>query len=214
MRLTDRFDDSITIDGKDYALDLSFDNVLRIYELRDDDELDDYTKIEYMFEMLVIDGESLDLSIEQKSMIIERIFDMFINVKSKYELYSETSEQQEVREKKIWDINKDAELIYASFLYDYNIDLFEQQGKLHWRKFIALLNGLSEDSPFMQVVRIRTMEVPKPNKYNAKERETIRKLKRLYTLDQEPSGIDRAFDAIARRLGKAGEANGRRTNTD
>lgn len=204
MRLTDRFDDSITIDGKDYALDLSFDNVLRIYELKDDDEIDNYTKIEYMFEMLVIGGESLDLSIEQKSMIIERIFDMFINVKSKYESYSETSEQQEVREKKIWDINKDAELIYASFLFDYQIDLFEQQGKLHWRKFVALLNGLSENSPFMQVVKIRTMEVPKANKYNAKERETIRKLKRIYALEQEPSGIDSAFDAVARRLGKGG----------
>ena len=202
MRLTDRFDDSITIDGKDYALDLSFDNVLRIYELKDDDEIDDYTKIEYMFEMLVIGGESLDLDIEQKSMIIERIFDTFINVKNKYNDISEMQEDQEITIKKVWDINKDAELIYASFLYDYNIDLFEQQGKLHWRKFIALLNGLSEDSPFMQVVRIRTMEIPKPNKYNAKERETIRKLKRLYALDQEPSGIDSAFDAVARRLGK------------
>lgn len=213
MRLTDRFDDSITIDGKDYALDLSFDNVLRIYELKDDDEIDDYTKIEYMFEMLVIGGESLDLSIEQKSMIVEKIFDTFILVESKYKDQQETQNAEESA-KKIWDINKDAELIYASFLYDYNIDLFEQQGKLHWRKFIALLNGLSEDSPFMQVVRIRTMEIPKPNKYNAKERETIRKLKRLYALDQEPSGIDRAFDAIARRLGKAGETSGRRTNTD
>lgn len=213
MRLTDRFDDSITIDGKDYALDLSFDNVLRIYELKDDDEIDDYTKIEYMFEMLVIGGESLDLSIEQKSMIVEKIFDTFILVESNYKDQQETQNAEESA-KKIWDINKDAELIYASFLYDYNIDLFEQQGKLHWRKFIALLNGLSEDSPFMQVVRIRTMEIPKPNKYNAKERETIRKLKRLYALDQEPSGIDRAFDAIARRLGKAGETSGRRTNTD
>lgn len=213
MRLTDRFDDSITIDGKDYALDLSFDNVLRIYELKDDDEIDNYTKIEYMFEMLVIGGESLDLSIEQKSMIVEKIFDTFILVESKYKDQQETQNAEESA-KKIWDINKDAELIYASFLYDYNIDLFEQQGKLHWRKFIALLNGLSEDSPFMQVIRIRTMEIPKPNKYNAKERETIRKLKRLYALDQEPSGIDSAFDAVARRLGKAGEASGRRTNFD
>lgn len=213
MRLTDRFDDSITIDGKDYALDLSFDNVLRIYELKDDDEIDDYTKIEYMFEMLVIGGESLDLSIEQKSMIVEKIFDTFILVESKYKDQQETQNAEESA-KKIWDINKDAELIYASFLYDYNIDLFEQQGKLHWKKFIALLNGLSEDSPFMQVIRIRTMEIPKPNKYNAKERETIRKLKRLYALDQEPSGIDSAFDAVARRLGKAGEASGRRTNFD
>lgn len=213
MRLTDRFDDSITIDGKDYALDLSFDNVLRIYELKDDDEIDDYTKIEYMFEMLVIGGESLDLSIEQKSMIVEKIFDTFILVESKYKDQQETQNAEESA-KKIWDINKDAELIYASFLFDYQIDLFEQQGKLHWRKFVALLNGLSENSPFMQVVKIRTMEVPKANKYNAKEREMIRKLKRIYALEQEPSGIDSAFDAIARRLGKAGEANGRRTNTD
>lgn len=202
MRLTDRFDDSITIDGKDHALDLSFDNILRVYELKDDNEIDDYTKIEYMFEMLVCESESLDLDIEQKSMIVEKIFDTFILIESKYNDNSETLGEHKSTTTKAWDINKDAELIYASFLFDYNMDLFEQQGKLHWKKFIALLNGLSEDSPFMQVVRIRTMEVPKPNKYNAKERETIRKLKRLYALEHEPSGIDSAFDAVARRLGK------------
>jgi len=135
-------------------------------------------------------------------MIVEQIFEVFIFEDDGFKDKESAPPQDNVTPKKTWDIEKDAELIYASFLFDYKMDLFEQHGKLHWRKFIALLNGLSEDSPFMQVIRIRTMEIPKPNKYNAKERETIRKLKRLYALDQEPSGIDSAFDAVARRLGK------------
>lgn len=219
MKLTDRFDDVITVDGVGFHLDLSFDNILRVYELRDDDELDDFTKIDYMFQMLVVDGEVMELDIEQKSVIIERIFEVFIFKDDDENIKDEEQEETlrndgNVTPKKTWDIEKDAELIYASFLFDYNIDLFEQHGKLHWKKFLALLNGLSEDSPFMQVVRIRTMDVPKPNKHNAKERANIQRLKRLYALEQEPSGIDGAFDAIAKRLGKAGEDSGRRTNTD
>ena len=61
---------------------------------------------------------------------------------------------------KSFDIEQDAEFIYASFLYDYNIDLFEQQGKLDYRKFIALLRSLSSDTKLQKVIEIREMDIP------------------------------------------------------
>src|SRR5690625_1400472 len=92
----------------------------------------------------------------------------------------EMSEEDE----KIFDFVQDAEFIYASFMHTYQIDLFEQQGKLHWKKFKALLNGLSEDSIFSRVVGIRTAELP-TGKGMAKERERLRKLKQKFAIEED-----------------------------
>lgn len=190
MRLTDKLDDSITIDGKEYALDMSFDNILRFYELVADEEINEHIKLDYMFNMLVFDSEELDIDPHFKKEVIEQI--MLIHVaqeKTQNEIDEEDQDdssegQDEETKVKEYDLTLDAGLIYASFVYDYKIDLFEEQGKLHWRKFQALLNGLSEESPFMKVINIRTSEVPAPNKYNAKDITKIRKLKRRYALDK------------------------------
>src|SRR5699024_4123925 len=80
---------------------------------------------------------------------------------------------------KTYDLKQDAEYIYASFMSDYGIDLFEQQGKLHWDKFRALLSGLTDGSKFLRVIEIRTAELPK-GKGTSNQREQMRKLKRIY----------------------------------
>src|SRR5690625_2519881 len=87
-------------------------------------------------------------------------------------------------DEKAHDLVQDAEYIYASFMHTYRIDLFEQQGKLHWKKFKALLNGLSEDSIFSRVVGIRNAELPS-GKGMQKERERLRKLKQKFALEED-----------------------------
>src|SRR5699024_9851159 len=73
-----------------------------------------------------------------------------------------------------YSLKEDAEYIYASFMSDYGIDLIEQQGKLHWYKFKALLGGLTDGSKFVKVLEIREMELPK-GKGSGKQREHIKK---------------------------------------
>src|SRR5690625_3825659 len=87
-------------------------------------------------------------------------------------------------DEKAYDLVQDAEYIYASFMHTYHIDLFEQQGKLHWKKFKALLNGLGEDTIFSRIVGIRTADLP-TGKGTSKERERLRKLKRKYALKED-----------------------------
>ncbi|SER00502.1 Bacteriophage Gp15 protein, partial [Virgibacillus subterraneus] len=113
-------------------------------------------------------------------------------------------EQEEAPKQKTYDFNIDAERIYASFLMDYNLDLFKEQGKLHWKKFMALFSGLSEKTPFMQVVNIRTMEVPKETKHNKKDRQRIQKLKRQYALDKEDKNADDVFEDMITAFGGKG----------
>lgn len=54
---------------------------------------------------------------------------------------------------KLFDFAADSELIFASFLAEYGIDLTTEH--MHWYKFMALLKSLSPDSPLMRTVRLR-----------------------------------------------------------
>lgn len=201
MRLTDYFEDEIEINSELYKLDFSFDNILRIYELKDDVLVSDIGKINIMFDNLVIDFDQ-EIDLPTKSEIVSKILNELIeqdNIKEQYE----QDERQEDNEpiEKTHDFAQDADLIYASFLYDYNIDLLEQQGKMHWKKFIALFNNLSQKSAFKQVVKIRTEPLPKRTKDNSKDVDNLIKAKQFYSLDKSKEAIENkvnsTFDALA-----------------
>ena len=82
---------------------------------------------------------------------------------------------------KYFSYTKDAEAIYASFLYDYNIDLLECPG-MRWEKFQALFNNLSEDSPLMRIVRIRQTDT---SNMEGEQLERIMELQTYYMLDEK-----------------------------
>ena len=194
MKLTDRLDDVIEYKGREIKLGLYFDVVLRAFELLKDEYFTEVEKIEILLQMFVENPESLaGLNIFEKNALVNIIFDQFIADGS----------IRGSNEKSPFDFEKDAEYIYASFMYDYGIDLFEVQGKLHWKKFKALLAGLSDESKLMKVIGYRTMEIPPPNKYNAKERQRLIELKRYYSSEQQPQTvdeIDRKFENLASML--------------
>ncbi len=52
-----------------------------------------------------------------------------------------------------FDFEYDAELIFASFMQAYGIDL--TSAEMHWWKFMALLRRLPPDSPLLRVMEIR-----------------------------------------------------------
>src|SRR5690606_32954441 len=135
MKLTDRLDDVIEYKGREIRLSLYFDVVLRAFELLKDEYFTEVEKIDILLQMFV-----------EKNALVNIIFDQFIADGSIHGS----------NEKPPFDFEKDAEYIYASFMYDYGIDLFEVQGKLHWKKFKALLAGLSDESKLMKVIGYRT----------------------------------------------------------
>lgn len=57
----------------------------------------------------------------------------------------------------VYDFETDGDRILASFRLAYGIDLTEV--RMHWWKFMILLFSLPEDTPFMQAVRLRTMDL-------------------------------------------------------
>lgn len=180
MKLTDRFNDEIKCMGKTLKLNLSFDVVLRCHELLKDPMFNDMERIKFLWVMLVINHNDVDIDIAEKNKLVNFIFNNFIE--------DQHDPNQEVMVgpiKKSYDLEQDAQYIYASFLQDYNMDLFGMHGKLHWHKFKSLIGGLSENTKFKEVVSIRQQKIPAPTKYNSDERKRIIELKRVYRLKND-----------------------------
>lgn len=57
----------------------------------------------------------------------------------------------------VCDFETDGNRIFTSFRLAYGIDLTEV--RMHWWKFLLLLFALPEETPFMQAVRLRTMDL-------------------------------------------------------
>lgn len=152
----------VTVFGRKYALTPSFDNVLSMYQAIED--LDEWDKPEIMLHYLLKKPPKKP-SVE----LLKAVVDILFKPSNK-------------GGEKAFDFVQDAELIYAAFYQAYGIDLFQEQGKLHWWKFSALLNGLPSDTRFSEIVSIRTRPIPAPTKYNQQERDNLMKLKHQYAL--------------------------------
>lgn len=194
LTLTSRFDDTVDIDGVIYTINLSFDNVLRVFELFSDGDFTPSERVVTAFEMFV--NEPTTLSFSEMDKAIFSIFKDFLDID-----LSEKSDPNLDKEK-FYDLYEDAERIYATFISVYGMDLFEQQGKLHFKKFSTLL-GQAIDRDFKEIVGIRARKLPKLTKYNAEERKHIIELKSIYKLngveDEELTAdkVERGWDKVA-----------------
>ncbi|MPW26262.1 hypothetical protein GC105_10730 [Alkalibaculum sp. M08DMB] len=183
--------------GKNIKLNLSFDRVLRVFDLLKED-IDEIDKLELSLDILIKNYWNIkSLSYPKKVKIREIIFNEYIS----------PGKKSSSKDEKVLDFKQDASYIYSSFMLDYGIDLTEQQGKLDWRKFIALFQGLSPNTKIVEVIGIRSREIPAPNKHNQKEIEALLKAKAYYALemteeereDQFQRGLDKLVNALEQR---------------
>ncbi|EAE6001700.1 hypothetical protein D7Z01_05355 [Listeria monocytogenes] len=196
LSLADGINDIYVYQNADYQLDLTFDNVLRVLELNGDTRLEDYFRVNLAIEVLFenetpwsqLDEDNPYQSIQEKSLVLLDIFENYI-VKDdakgiQYDIDGNkmpvaTSEGEE--EQAYYSLTQDSDYIYASFLQDYNIDLIDVRGKLHWYKFRALFDSLRDDTAIKSIMNIRQTELP-TGKGSEKEREALIKLKNHYKL--------------------------------
>lgn len=185
-------------EGKEYKLDLAFDNVLRVIDLTEDNSLSDVFRANLAIDVLFADDmpwsrsneEDEYANIEEKSLVLIDIFTNYI-VKENDDglLYdidgnkmpSATNNNDDAEEIASYSLTQDADYIYASFLQDYNIDLLDSRGKMHWYKFRALLESLRDDTTIKTIIGIRQAELPS-GKGTEKERNELIKLKNRYKL--------------------------------
>ena len=201
FKLTDTFDDRFEYEDRVFHVDMAFDNILRLFEMFDDKSIPEWEKVLWGLEILIVEYDELrENPFEEQFELFKFVLREFLDID-----LDQPPEQLE-QQKKVMDYTKDAELIYASFFAAYKIDLFEMHGKLHWKKFQALLTHLPDDSKFKEVVGYRTMKIPSANKVTKEYRDHVIKMKRIYALEDEESNIDDVFDTLAQTL--KGQAKG------
>ncbi|MGI5898638.1 MAG: Gp15 family bacteriophage protein [Christensenellales bacterium] len=94
----------------------------------------------------------------------------------------------------------DGGLIYAAFMKDYGIDLHKEG--LHWWKFRALLEGLSDECKFKQAMSFRAMDTARMGKEKSEQRAFVRRMKRAYALPDRNKEAEK--EAALERLFKGG----------
>lgn len=192
--ITEGFSDIVYLGRCKFKINPAFDAVLKIQKLYREKTLEDEIKIEQALKMLVTNRFKLALlTFDEKIELLELIYKECINTKSR----------PNTRQKSpVFDFEYDSEYIYSSFMLDYGIDLIEVQGKLSWKKFIALFEGLSEKTKICEVMRIRSMEVPQYNGHNQKQIQEIQELKSYYALPVSggggQQGLNRLFSTLER----------------
>lgn len=173
MKLYEQFPNRIEVGGRLYPLTLYFDRVLRFLDLLESEDYSPEEITQAGFAWLTDCGKNPP--IEVQSEVLNRLISEII-APPKRRISGGEKLQKAV------DFSYDAAEIYASFMRDYHIDLEKEQGKMHWCAFIALFNGLSEDSPIKRIMKIRTEKIPPPNRHNAKQIQRLTELKTLYAL--------------------------------
>lgn len=100
--------------------------------------------------------------------------------------------------KKYYDFEYDADLIFSGFYQQYKIDLTESN--MHWWKFKALLNGLSDETQFMKVVQYRCTDLSKIK--DKEQKKFYSKMKVLYRLpdnrsvEQKEKSLNNAMESM------------------
>lgn len=200
LDLSRKLTDKLVIDDEEFPLNLSFDNVLRLFEMWRDEDVPEFVKPH--FGIRILTGENLeDFTVEEMSEVFNEVFEEHISLSTvednqvEYDLAGnpmKTTASNGKQEQAPYDIRYDGDYIYASFLQAYGIDLFDVQGKLHWKKFNALLSGLPEGTKFMEVIKIRKW---KPQKGDSAEyKEEMRRLQKDYALPNEVIEEDEEYE--------------------
>lgn len=195
-------DDSVVVNNREYWLNLEFSRVLRWYELWKDKELSEQTKVFYSIISIVeLPGDDPPEDFEELFEIIPKDDIVPLSNEIIKRIAGEQAENTSVvrdlngnilddEEKKWYDLEEDSGYIYSSFLMDYGMDLMEERekGTLSWDKFNHLLAGLSEETKFKRVIKIRMMDYPKDATFE--EKEEIRKAKMAVALKEDRAAIE------------------------
>lgn len=214
FQLTNRHEDVFKWYGVQIELNLSFDNVLLLFKCLKDKELPFNQRLEIALKMLVVQHELLkqldaERSVELILDILRDVLNIDLRKPPKIQYHEDGTEIIHIP---TYDWDEDAGYIYASFLKDYGIDLFEQQGKLTWFRFLQLFKNLSDDSPMGQALYYRNCEMPKATKGNEEERKRIRKMKKKYELQCAKPFIDKRNKIEYEKRIKELKANRRKNN--
>ncbi|MEA4928511.1 MAG: Gp15 family bacteriophage protein [Candidatus Limiplasma sp.] len=132
---------TLDVAGKTCAIRPDFRNILRIFRLLDDPEIADRHKAMKLVDLFYIDTP------QPLKAGVEAFFAFLRGYERRHDPDAASI-----------DYEFDADVIYASFLHAYRIDLLDPALTMHWYAFTGLINGLTDDSALCERLRLRKLD--------------------------------------------------------
>lgn len=124
-----RYPEYVEVNGKKYKINTDFRYAIRCNQIAEDENIDDVKR-----------GLAIICTLFGKDSINHREdYEKLLELAKKYLLCGK--ELEENNKEPDMDFVKDMDYIEASFMSDFHIDL--ENTKMHWWKFMNLMNGLS-----------------------------------------------------------------------
>lgn len=184
MKLYEGPPDRIRWGRRTVKLNLSFNRVLGVLDILDDERFDDQSKVDFCLSLLCKKKRH-----PKDPELLTAIFKLL-----------EPERKKKSKGEKVFDYTQDRGLIVAAFWQAYRIDLNAEHDRLHWFTFLDLLQGLPSDTRLSEVISIRTRPMPKPTKHNAEERAQLARLKAEYRLEKSEAEQQNELQAGLRKM--------------
>lgn len=159
FHLYDDLPTTVDVDDVEYRLNLSFDVVILACEALEDKEMTNADRLETFLSLLVI-GQLPDQ--ENWRDLFSALIGVLYPSSQRAVEYDQNGDPMPTKTqntKRDFDFYQDSQEIYAGFRQAYGIDLIEEQGHMHWYKFIALLAGLPDDTKFARIREVRNTKL-------------------------------------------------------
>ncbi len=178
MNIYDDYPERVICEGKVYALNFSYDRVLRCIDIQKEPLLTMRDKVDAQAE-LIIDHPPRDFA--QRVKVLNAALQLIPKGDG------ENSER-------LIDFHQDAKMIRTAF-FRIGVDLLKD--KIHFLQFLELLGDLPKDTALMRTVEIRAKPLPKPNEHN---REYIAELQKAKARVAIRMGDDEAREKFMQAL--------------
>lgn len=170
---------SVTVHGRNIPIITDFREYIKLLDMLKDTEIPDLCKMQFLTEYFLTEVSDWKEAFDQLSIFVSmETLDKAGTISGK-----ETEGEEDLRaEKPLFSFSVDYPYILSGFLRDYGIDL-ETVDYLHWWKFRALFDGLSEDTEIKQQIMYRSMDLSTIK--DKEERKRIQKIQRAIQLPAE-----------------------------
>ncbi len=172
--LTDEMPDFITVCGVRYPVVTDFRRWILVVELFDDEEVCAMVKAACAVKLIFHDSGAL-LGLMRDPAVCREVVGGITRFAACGRVVPERKGAGSMEDTRAFDFSCDAELIFASFMQVYGMDLCAPGLRMHFWKFMALLRNLPRESEFMRVVSLRMTDTTKIENDNL--RRSVRRAK-------------------------------------
>lgn len=163
---------SVMINGVEYPIRSNFRTMIKFEELMQDPDVTDQDKVWLALRLFYPEiPDDMDQAVEQLL--------WFYRCDKRDNLYAKKVKKRKAKKvNRIYDFELDDDYIYAAFMAQYHLDLHKVR-YLHWWKFRAMFNSLSDDMQISKIMEYRAVELDKVPK---EKRSFYKRMKMLYAL--------------------------------